>query len=82
MALEDGLGEVEAIFQLRKRVAENPDAEIARARLTLIEGMLNSDWPERWRWFVRSPKRDGKHYISHAATQFAILAFTSCGEEL
>ncbi|MGE4618475.1 MAG: hypothetical protein AAEJ04_01555 [Planctomycetota bacterium] len=41
VALEDGLGEVEAIFQLRKRVAENPDDEIARARLTLIEGLLN-----------------------------------------
>lgn len=43
-ALEDGLGEVETIFQLRKHVDENPEDQVARARLTLIEGFLN---PER-----------------------------------
>nr|NIP96502.1 squalene--hopene cyclase [Akkermansiaceae bacterium] len=26
------------------------------------------------RWFTRSPRRDNKHYISHAATNFALLA--------
>lgn len=41
MALEMGLEEVESIFQLRKHVAENPDDQVARARLTLIEGFLN-----------------------------------------
>jgi len=30
------------------------------------------------RWFVRSPKRDGKHFISHAATMFAVMAFDAC----
>ena len=34
------------------------------------------------RWFVRSPKRDGHHYISHAATQFAVMAFVACGERV
>ena len=30
------------------------------------------------RWFTRSPRRDGYHLISHAATHFALLAFHSC----
>ena len=30
------------------------------------------------RWFTRSPHRDGHHFISHAATHFALLAFDSC----
>jgi hypothetical protein len=25
-------------------------------------------------WFTRSPRRDGKHYISRAATAFALMA--------
>ena len=33
------------------------------------------------RWFVRSPKRDGKHFISHAATNFAVMAFLACEEQ-
>jgi hypothetical protein len=32
--------------------------------------------------FADSDGRDRKHYISHAATMFAILAFHSCGEPL
>ncbi|NRA76369.1 MAG: squalene--hopene cyclase, partial [Planctomycetes bacterium] len=43
---------------------------------------LRKNQRESGRWFVRSPKRDGKHYISHAATMFAVMAFTSCGEDL
>ncbi len=33
---------------------------------------------ESGRWFTRSPKRDGHHFISHAATHFALLAFDLC----
>ena len=43
---------------------------------------LRSNQRESGRWFTRSPRRDGKHYISHAATMFAILAFHSCGEQM
>ena len=25
-------------------------------------------------WYTRSPRRDGKHYISRAATAFALMA--------
>ena len=50
----------------------------------LVRGLewLRKNQRESGRWFVRSPKRDGKHYISHAATMFAVMAFTSCGEDL
>ena len=41
---------------------------------------LRSQQRRSGRWFVRSPRRDGKHYISHAATQFAVMAFDACGE--
>lgn len=40
-SLNAGLSEVGDLFQLRKLVQENPDDEVARARLTLIEGMLD-----------------------------------------
>lgn len=41
LSLEQGLGEVESIFKLRKRVEEFPQDLVARAHLTLIEGLLN-----------------------------------------
>lgn len=41
---------------------------------------LRSRQRQSGRWFVRSPRRDGKHYISHAATQFAVMAFLACDE--
>ena len=33
------------------------------------------------RWFARSPRKDGHHFISHAATHFALLAFQICEPE-
>jgi squalene-hopene/tetraprenyl-beta-curcumene cyclase len=66
-----------SIFVLRQ-------AEIPVDHPQLQRGLewLRQSQRESGRWFVRSPKRDGKHYISHAATMFAILAFHSCGEPL
>ena len=48
----------------------------------IIRGLawLRQNQRESGRWFVRSPKRDGKHFISHAATMFSLMAFRSCGE--
>ncbi|MBT6540052.1 MAG: hypothetical protein HOM39_00595, partial [Planctomycetes bacterium] len=40
-SLGQGLNQVEVLFQLRKQVQENPQDSIARARLTLIEGLLD-----------------------------------------
>jgi squalene-hopene/tetraprenyl-beta-curcumene cyclase len=34
------------------------------------------------RWYTRSPRRDGRHYISHAGTSYAVLALAACGESL
>lgn len=34
---------------------------------------LKSNQRASGRWFTRSPRRDRKHYISHAATHFALL---------
>ena len=65
-----------SIFVLRQ-------AEIPVDHPHLKRGLqwLRSHQRQSGRWFSRSPRRDGKHYISHAATMFAILAFHSCGEE-
>ncbi len=64
-----------SIFALRQ-------AEIPVDHPQLQRGLqwLRSSQRESGRWFSRSPRRDGKHYISHAATMFALLAFHSCGE--
>jgi squalene-hopene/tetraprenyl-beta-curcumene cyclase len=64
-----------SIFVLRQ-------AEIPVDHPQLQRGLqwLRSSQRESGRWFSRSPRRDGKHYISHAATMFAVLAFNSCGE--
>jgi len=35
---------------------------------------LRKDQREGGDWFTRSPRRDGKHYISRAATAFALMA--------
>ena len=32
------------------------------------------------RWFTRSMEKDGRHYITHSGTAYAILALAACGE--
>ena len=66
-----------AVFALRQ-AATPRDHESIRTGLA----WLRRDQRRSGRWFVRSPKRDGKHFISHAATLFAVMAFRSCGEKL
>ncbi|MCS7046076.1 MAG: hypothetical protein NZO58_06945, partial [Gemmataceae bacterium] len=41
---------------------------------------LKSNQRESGRWFARSLFKDNKHYLSHAATAFAIMALAECGE--
>ncbi len=43
-------------------------------RLTKARQWLRSQQRVSGRWFTRSPHRDNKHYISNAATSFALLA--------
>ena len=64
-----------AVLILRKAGLSADEDQITRGL-----AWLRQDQRESGRWFVRSPKRDGKHFISHAATMFSLMAFRSCGE--
>ncbi|MFT5289174.1 MAG: hypothetical protein ACI8QS_003281 [Planctomycetota bacterium] len=46
--------------------------EVAEAALRWLREHQREDGD----WFTRSPRRDGKHYISRAATAFALMALT------
>lgn len=46
------------------------EGEMVRRALTWLEGNQRASGA----WFTRSPRRDGRHYISHAATAFALMA--------
>ena len=65
-----------SIFVLRQVGLPADHSKLARGLQWLRRNQRASG-----RWFVRSPKRDGNHYISHAATQFAIMAFATCAED-
>ena len=43
-------------------------------QLERMASWLKREQRESGRWFTRSPHRDGKHYVSHAATSLAIMA--------
>lgn len=45
-------------------------------RLRKARQWLKSHQRESGRWFTRSPHKDNKHFISHAATNFALLALS------
>lgn len=40
---------------------------------------LKSHQRESGRWFTRSLNKDGRHFITHAGTAFAVLALHACG---
>jgi len=40
---------------------------------------LRANQREGGDWYTRSPRRDGKHYISRAATAFALMALAEEG---
>jgi len=66
-----------AVLILRKADVPADDERIVRGL-----HWLRQDQRVSGRWYVRSPKRDGKHFISHAATMFGLMAFRACGERL
>ena len=41
---------------------------------------LKTHQRESGRWFTRSLNKDGKHFLTHAGTAFALLALHACGE--
>ena len=42
---------------------------------------LKTHQRESGRWYTRSLHSDGKHYLTHAGTAFALLALHACGEK-
>ena len=63
------------IFVLRQIGVPEEHTQIQKGLAWLRKNQRQSG-----RWFVRSPRRDGKHFISHAATQFAVMALVACNE--
>lgn len=58
-----------AIHVLSESGVPRNDARLAKARI-----WLKSQQRESGRWYTRSPHKDNKHYISNAATNFALMA--------
>ena len=68
----DGYATAFAAHVLIESGVPREDARIAKALQWLKEHQRRSG-----RWYTRSPRRDGPHFITHAATNFAILALAS-----
>ena len=66
-----------AVLALRRAGVEAPDACLRRGL-----DWLRANQRASGRWFVRSPRRDRHHYLSHAATNLALMAFAACGSGL
>ncbi|MAG55602.1 MAG: hypothetical protein CMJ83_04855 [Planctomycetes bacterium] len=64
------------VFVLRQARAPKRDPAIQRG-----VAWLKSRQRASGRWYVRSPRRDGKHYISHAATHLALMALQEVEEQ-
>ena len=71
----DGYGTGFVIFALRQSCLPASHPAIRRG-----VDWLKTHQRESGRWFTRSPYKDGRHYISHAGTVFALLALAECGE--
>ena len=71
----DGYGTGFVVFALRKSGLASSHSAIRRGI-----NWLKTHQRESGRWFTRSPYKDGRHYISHAGTVFALLALAECGE--
>lgn len=61
------------VFVLRQAGVPPKDEAIQRGL-----AWLRANQRESGRWFNRSPRRDRKHYLSNAATNFALMAFEAC----
>jgi len=73
--MSDGYATAFTIYVLRMAEVEIKDPAIQRGL-----SWLKSNQRESGRWFTHSPRRDGKHYITQAATNMALLALASCNE--
>ncbi len=73
--MSDGYATAFTVFVLRQAGLPIDDPAIQ-----LGLKWLKSNQRESGRWFTHSPRRDGKHYITQAATNMALLALASCDE--
>lgn len=73
--ISDGYGTGFVIYVLRETGVAADDPRI-------VNGLewLKSHQRASGRWFTRSLKKDGNHFITHAGTAFAVMALVSCGE--
>ncbi|NNM28381.1 MAG: squalene--hopene cyclase, partial [Akkermansiaceae bacterium] len=71
----DGYATAFSLFVLRQGKVPIDDPAIQRG-LT----WLKANQRQSGRWFTPSPRRDGKHYITQAATNMALLALATCEE--
>jgi squalene-hopene/tetraprenyl-beta-curcumene cyclase len=71
--VSDGYATGFAIYVLRKNEVPAADPAIQKGIAWLKDNQRESG-----RWFTRSLFRDGKHYLTHVGTAFAIMAIESC----
>lgn len=69
----DGYGTGFTIYVLRRAGVPANDPLLERG-----VAWLKKNQRESGRWFTRSLKKDGHHFITHAGTAFAVMAIQSC----
>ncbi|MFO0918607.1 MAG: prenyltransferase/squalene oxidase repeat-containing protein [Planctomycetaceae bacterium] len=73
--VSDGYGTGFSLYVLRRAGLSSDDTRIRRG-----VDWLKSHQRESGRWFARSVFKDSKHYLTHNATAFAVMALRECGE--
>lgn len=73
--LSDGYGTGYVLYILRRSGIPAEDARIQNG-----VNWLKTHQRESGRWFARSLFKDSKHYLTHNATAFAVMALGECGE--
>lgn len=69
----DGYGTGFAVFVLRKAGVATEEPAVARG-----VAWLKSHQRASGRWFTRSLNKDNEHFISHAASAYAVMALAAC----
>ena len=69
----DGYGTGFVVYVLRQSGIPADDPRLQKGIAWLKQNQRESG-----RWFTRSLKKDGHHYISHAGTAFAVMAIQAC----
>lgn len=70
----DGYGTGFVVYVLRRAGLAADDPRIAKG-----VAWLKANQRASGRWFARSLNRDNHHFLSHAATAFAVMALCECG---